>query len=236
MFIGYVINLNSRTDRLHKFNLHPDAKYFERVAAIDKEVLKLVNDGEKDIFFDSQYIRDTYHRDVTLGEVACTLSHIKCWKKIVNNPSLSEDSFAVVAEDDVVLCQDFLANIQKLQETLELSLGIDIVIMQMFFYENIPALTLAKGRVEGYSFLSSNDKHAFVNSGSALYLIRKCYARKVLLYLEKNKPNWLADAFRQFCEPQSIRIASPLLGMIIDGVNAESDLEQERQDARKSGI
>ncbi|AWI51903.1 udp-glcnac--lipooligosaccharide n-acetylglucosaminyl glycosyltransferase [Actinobacillus porcitonsillarum] len=236
MFIGYVINLNSRTDRLHKFNLHPDAKYFERVAAIDKEILKLVSDGEKDIFFDSQYIRDVYRRDVTLGEIACTLSHIKCWKKIVNNPSISEDDFAVIAEDDVVLCEDFLANIQKLQENLKQASGINIVIMQMLFYENLPALSLAKGEVEQYSFLSSNDKNAFMNSGSALYLIRKCYAREVLLYLEKKKPNWLADEFRQFCEPQSIRIASPLLGMVSGGINAESDLEQERQNARKSGI
>ncbi|MDP0192376.1 glycosyltransferase family 25 protein [Glaesserella parasuis] len=237
MFVGYVINLNHRTDRLYNFYQHPDAKYFERMVAIDKTTIQQLDNSVGGAFlFDDRYVKEMYQRDVTSGEIGCTLSHIKCWHRIANNSKLEDDDFAVVAEDDVFLCQAFAYNISKLQTILKNHPEINLVILQRLFYENNPIYNFAEGNIETINFVFYEQVQYFDNAGSSLYLMKKKQARSIIDRLNSNKPHWLADNFSLFCEHNNIRVLSTLLGKIINGVEAESDLESDRQKSRKESI
>ena len=102
MFKGYVINLTRSKERLYRFNQHPDAKFFTRLEAIDKNDFEHISNVEN-LLFDQTFVQSHYHRaSVSLGEICCTLSHIKAWKMIAEDQSLNDDDFAVVAEDDII--------------------------------------------------------------------------------------------------------------------------------------
>lgn len=89
---NYVINLDRATERwshitdqFKALNLIPT-----RVSAVDGKTLALQNENI--------YQRGLY-RDLNNSEIACFLSHIKCWQMIVDN----DDDYAFVFEDDVHL-------------------------------------------------------------------------------------------------------------------------------------
>ncbi|MCT8654222.1 glycosyltransferase family 25 protein [Glaesserella parasuis] len=237
MFVGYVINLNHRTDRLYNFYQHPDAKYFERVAAIDKTAIQqLDNSVGGEFLFDNRYIKETHRRDVTSGEIGCTLSHIKCWQKIANHSKLEDDDFAVVAEDDVVLCEEFANYICELQKLLKDFPNVHLILLQRLEYEQDNSLDFAGEDTRNFQLKGYDNSRQFDNHGSALYLIKKKQVKEILNTLSSTKPSWLADGFSQFCEHNRMRILSPLLGKIINGAETESDLELDRQESRKQII
>lgn len=231
MLTAYVINLNHRPDRLQKFYEQQDSHYFQRVPAIDKAILNLCDNGQLNYFFDTARFRQMIGREVTAGEVACTLSHIKCWHLIAQHPDLNDNDFAIIAEDDVHLCPDFAENIQSLFQHLPQAHD-DILILQHLFWHNIADLSLATQTVNQWYFLSSQDNQFFDFHSSALYAIRKSRAIELVAYLSKYKPYWLADHFSCFCATEKMCTISPLLGVVPDGIHAQSDLEAERQIAR----
>lgn len=225
MLKGFVINLDRHPDRLYQFNQHSDSKYFFRIPAVDKKVIELGNYA--DFLFNRKALETAIHRQVTLGEIGCTLSHIKTWQAIAEDNDLTDNDFAVVAEDDIQLithCFDYLNSIVPQLK----SFHADIIILHKLglYTENKPGLFSGKDltyRIPQNRFMIDND-------GSALYLIRKSKAQKLTQYLETHKPYWLADQFSQFCELAKIFILSEMFGYIPE--NATSDLEQERDLAR----
>ena len=99
----FVINLESDTDRRKYICEHLD--HYELpytiISAVEgrklsTEVLNQVYDSERS--FEKQ------GRDMTLGEIGCTLSHARIWKKIVDE----NISNALILEDDAYLSQDTL--------------------------------------------------------------------------------------------------------------------------------
>ena len=100
----YVINLDRSTDRLtlitqtfEKLGLE-----FERVNAVDGSQLEA-----KDYTAANQF-----HRPLQANEIACYLSHVKCWNKILTD----NVDFGVVLEDDIALIDDFQHVIEQLIE------------------------------------------------------------------------------------------------------------------------
>lgn len=222
MFQGYVINLNRHPQRLHRFCQHPDAKYFERFPAIDKKQLEQV--GSPELFFNTQLASKQIGRAVTMGEIACTLSHVSIWQKVALNERFAPNDFVVIAEDDVLLDPAFAKHVHTLQNALK-NTSIDLVMLQRLFTTNAPMDCKA-----GEFYLLDNI--AFNNSGSALYMIKKSRIQSVCQWLTNQKPFWLADHFTSFCPKEHLRVAYPLLGFVAD--NAESDLENERKLARNA--
>lgn len=232
MFTAYVINLNYRTDRLQEFYQQQDAHYFQRVPAIDKAMLNLSVYGQLNYVFDTARCKQLIGREVTAGEVACCLSHIKCWHLVAENPNLTDDDFAIIAEDDVRLCPDFAKNIQCLFEDMQQQPDYDVFLLQRLFWENIVDLSLATQKVNKLYFLSSPDKKFFDFKGTSLYAMRKSRAIELVAYLSKYKPYWLADHLSCLYDVDKICTVSPLFGVIPDGIEADSDLEAEREMAR----
>ena len=89
----YLINLDRSKDRLQSMtaSLNLLEIDFERVSAVDRDTLSDLL-GNKEI--DSPSLN--YPHSLTKGEIACFLSHKKCWEKLVN----SEEDWALILEDN----------------------------------------------------------------------------------------------------------------------------------------
>ena len=197
MFTGYLINLDRSKDRLKTFNQHPDAIFFTRIRAFDKEELKHIP-NIRDLLFDSSYILSHYERSsLKLGEICCTLSHIEAWKAVAQNETLTDEDYAVIAEDDIILSPYFSRSIAQLTNTTAISTG----------HENILPIVFSP-------------TYEYDNDGSTLYLIRKSFAKEMTELCKRTKPYWLADCFTIFCDATKIVVSNPLLGLLPENNNS----------------
>lgn len=97
----YVINLKSRpkrkeraADELNKYNIKHTF-----IEAVDGSTL------DRDKLTDEGKIRcNGSYRELRKGEIGCYLSHIQCWKNILD----SGNEYGLVLEDDVVFANDFM--------------------------------------------------------------------------------------------------------------------------------
>jgi len=109
----FVINLDRATERIQRFNSSAEQNGWqvERFVAVDQRDLAV--DGEcyrstrdPSVHISLSPIEHRPQWDVSLGEVACTLSHMKLWRHIIDTGL----PYACVFEDDVV----FLRNRREL--------------------------------------------------------------------------------------------------------------------------
>ncbi|MDO6775165.1 glycosyltransferase family 25 protein [Shewanella sp. 3_MG-2023] len=110
-FKVFVINLDKSTERmafmqqqLEQLNIE-----FERVPAVygkdlTSEIVSNVYDRKLNLL--------KYNKELSLGEIGCYLSHIKCWEYIVSQ----ELDFAVILEDDAVISNELIFFMDKLKD------------------------------------------------------------------------------------------------------------------------
>lgn len=226
---GYVINLDRQPERLTHFYQQPGSEIFQKVSAVDRKVLDII--GNKEFFFDVATFTRMIPRGPTMGEIACTLSHIKCWQLIALDESIDEDEFCLIAEDDITLLptdkntpSKFLDVVSDIAKTLE-NMPVELVKLQMLSYRE-SNLFIGSGNISLSKSIATGLDSSYDNTGSALYLIRKTLTQSIMHKLKTKKPYWLADGFTKFCNPENIMMTLPLLGYIQD--NFSSDLEEER--------
>ena len=203
---GYVINLDRQTERLTHFYQQPGSEIFQKVSAVDRKVLDII--GNKEFFFDVATFTQMIPRGPTMGEIACTLSHIKCWQLIALDESIDE----------------FLDVVSDIAKALE-DMPVELVKLQMLSYRESNLFT-GSGNISLSKSIATGLDASYDNTGSALYLIRKSLTQAIIHKLKTKKPYWLADGFTKFCNPENIMMTLPLLGYIQD--NFSSDLEEER--------
>ena len=102
----FVINLDSSKQRWCKIkNQLDDFKLeYERIPAVDGRLLSNYNK-----MYNSFKNKTHFHINLSKGEIGCYLSHINCWKKIIDENL----DYAIIIEDDVKILQD-LNKIKKL--------------------------------------------------------------------------------------------------------------------------
>ena len=229
MMRGYVINLDRQPERLTHFYQQPGSEIFQKVSAVDRKVLDII--GNKEFFFDVATFTQMIPRGPTMGEIACTLSHIKCWQLIALDESIDEDEFCLIAEDDITLLptnkntpSKFLDVVSDIAKALE-NMPVELVKLQMLSYRESNLFT-GSGNISLSKSIATELDSSYDNTGSALYLIRKSLTLSIMHKLKTKKPYWLADGFTKFCNPENIMMALPLLGYIQN--NFSSDLEEER--------
>lgn len=107
----FVINLDSSKGRWSKIKSQLDEfkLEYERIPAVDG---KLISSSNK--MYDSSKNRTHFHINMSKGEIGCYLSHIKCWKKIIDEKL----DYAIIIEDDVKILQD----LSKIKELLNANL------------------------------------------------------------------------------------------------------------------
>ena len=231
---GYVINLDRQPERLTHFYQQPGSEIFQKVSAVDRKVLDII--GNKEFFFDVATFTQMIPRGPTMGEIACTLSHIKCWQLIALDESIDEDEFCLIAEDDVTLLpiekntpSTFLSVVSDITKVLEDTL-VELVKLQMLSYRESNLFT-GSGNISLSKSIATGLDASYNNTGSALYLIRKSLTQAIMQKLKTKKPYWLADCFTKFCNPENMMMSLPLLGYVQD--NFPSDLEEEREMQRQ---
>ena len=115
----YIINLEQSTDRKEymreQMKKLPQLDY-EFIPAVDG---RKMNEEELSIYFDMKGSMYHYGRELMKGEVGCTLSHIRCYQKIVEE----NKTCALILEDDIevdhpekidiALIESFLASYSK---------------------------------------------------------------------------------------------------------------------------
>ncbi|NDH49577.1 MAG: glycosyltransferase family 25 protein, partial [Proteobacteria bacterium] len=127
-----VINLDKRPDRLSFITneLQGHGIEFERVAAVDGDLVDLNKLKESGFGLYNDWIDPMLFRGLTSGEIGCALSHIQCW-----NIATQLEEPVLILEDDVQVTEapDF-----KEWETL--SLAYDIIYLD--HKEMLPEHTL----------------------------------------------------------------------------------------------
>lgn len=86
--------LQAATEQLKRWDLP-----FTRISAVDGKSLDANTINQ---VFDAATARRRYPYDLTIGEIGCYLSHVKCWQYIVDQ----QLDFAVILEDDLRLNAD----------------------------------------------------------------------------------------------------------------------------------
>lgn len=110
---------------------------------------------------------------MTDGEIACFLSHRKCWQKIIE----SDKQYAVVLEDDIIFSQDadaFLSNTAWIPQDADI-VKLEVLTRKLIT-DIIPTKVLRDRSV--VRFYSSN-------LGTAAYVISR-YAAEKLLHMTEN--------------------------------------------------
>ena len=187
------------------------------MSAVDRKVLDII--GNKEFFFDVATFTQMIPRGPTMGEIACTLSHIKCWQLIALDESIDEDEFCLIAEDDITLLptnkntpSKFLDVVSDIAKALE-NMPVELVKLQMLSYRESNLFT-GSGNISLSKSIATGLDASYDNTGSALYLIRKSLTLSIMHKLKTKKPYWLADGFTKFCNPENIMMTLPLLGYI----------------------
>lgn len=112
LFSSFVINLESRLDRLQEFRLQSERENFSfvRVPAIDCHQAES-SLARKIVALDEGFRDPTTARRMKLGEVGCALSHVSTWALIaaLRDPS----AFAVVFEDDAAVVHNFVTELEN---------------------------------------------------------------------------------------------------------------------------
>lgn len=151
----YVINLERSPDRLTHIR--------ERLASLDVQF-------ERITAVDGQHLSGDFgDTPLTSGEVACFLSHIKCWEKI----SLGHDEYAVVLEDDVMISDDgaaFLKNYDWIPKKSN--------IVKIETYNQNCFVSRIGKKVRGDRAVH---KLSSWHSGTAAYIISKNKAKQLIL-------------------------------------------------------
>lgn len=176
------------------------------------------------------------NRPVTWGEIACTLSHIGCWKKIANDDDIQDNDFCVIAEDDVRFIPNFSNAINVLINGLKNHPDNNLIILQKLGTRELiwKERLLLSDNIEIHKY-PDHESTLYNHDGASLYLIQKSLTKHLLNELIDKKPYWLADSISEFHPSiKNIGITVPLLGYIPQ--NNPSDLEQDRKQARKYAL
>ena len=111
----YIINLKRSPERkVYMQNILKDfpSLDFEFIAAVDG---KAMSTKEQESLFDTKTFRKRYSVEVRPGEIGCTLSHQKCYRKIVND----NEPYVLILEDDIMPPADIAPILKDVEEKMK---------------------------------------------------------------------------------------------------------------------
>lgn len=112
---AYIINLAEAADRKAYMQRQLEKLPFLRpefIAAVDG---RRMSGDERERLFDAEGFRKYYLREVRPGEIGCTLSHQKCYRKLAE----SADICVLILEDDMVILEDIERTVRKLEGLMD---------------------------------------------------------------------------------------------------------------------
>lgn len=228
----YLISLEKDQHRRDLFFAQPNTSDFILFSAINtmKEEVEALHKR-----FDFAKFLQRYQRNVTKGEIGCTLSHLGVYQQIVEDEHIAEQDYCLVCEDDALFSHNFSSELEGL---LAHGLKADFVLVGQSKIGGFDSLELEINYPTTFKFLQKKlpnsplactypYKNYFF--GTVAYLIKKSAARRFLAEVSKNGlPFWLADDFILFGRDfdLDIQIVRPLL--VIENPTINSNLEGVR--------
>lgn len=225
----YLISLDKDVQRRELFFSQPNTADFEVFSAIN--TMQKEWDALAEVFNPTKF-EQHYGRNVTKGEIGCTLSHLEVYRRIVADERIAETDYALVCEDDAL----FNANLsEKTTALLTQQCSADIILIGQSKIASFDDMELEINYPTTFSFLRQKVADVTVAypyksyfAGTVAYLIKKSAARRFLDVLIQEKAFWLADDFLLF-EMQfhlNNKVVRPL--MAIENPTLMSNLEAIR--------
>lgn len=184
----YIINLEEAQERRASMlsQIEKSGLQYEFIPAVDGRVLPVNL---------LSLLKKGHSYAVTPGEVGCSLSHLTIYKAL----AASEDDYALVLEDDILLPDDISKFIKEMEGTISKTTPCVYLLSHVNHYNNKTIFSLSNGR----------SIHDVYNAAfSHAYIINKPAAR---ILLDNLFPVWcVADQWPTFAEFGFIR----LLGVI----------------------
>ncbi len=163
-FTTYIINLESEVRRKRYMEVLLSEQFISKYSFIAAVQGKSLSQTKLKDLYDEALAYKRYGRKLNRGEIGCTLSHYKCYEKIVK-----DDDYALILEDDISVVGD-IEIISKLEPILR---------------EDSPVILFLSGDYWFYKKrkLSNNCEIASVYDavGSYAYFINKAAAKLILM-------------------------------------------------------
>ena len=96
---AYIINLKKSVDRKRYMQEQLEKMLFLSAEFVEAVDARGMTDKDKNDFFNTELFCKRYVKEVRPGEIGCTLSHQKCYRKLVE----SREKYALILEDDIVI-------------------------------------------------------------------------------------------------------------------------------------
>ena len=87
-------------------------KYPEFIPVFSFDENQVSHISDLSFFFNTEKATKCLHRKITNEEISRTLSHIKCWKTIVEDSDIQDDEFVLISESNVELAENYERLIQ----------------------------------------------------------------------------------------------------------------------------
>ena len=138
---AFVINLEKSAERrAHMTKILSGCKGIdaEFVVAVDGRGM---SEEEKRIVFDVEKSEKHYAKRILPGEIGCTLSHQKCYKKLTQDKDLE---YALILEDDIMLKSDLNSAATLAERYVQTKKPVIVLLSGWFWYTS--ARSLASGK------------------------------------------------------------------------------------------
>lgn len=175
----YVINLARSVDRrIYMKNLLNDYPSLdvEFIEAVDG---KLMSEDERNKVFDANRFAKTTLKKVRPGEIGCTLSHQKCYKKIIDE----NISNCLIFEDDIIIKENIKGILREIENLLLSSKPTVVLLSGWFWYHKKRHL------LENHEIAEVDEAyltHAYALNKEAAYLMKD------------DRPWYVADDWKLF--------------------------------------
>lgn len=227
----YLISLEKDVARRELFFAQPDTADFVLFNAINTMNLPEETLAQR---FEMHGFSQRYGRNVTKGEIGCTMSHLGVYQLIAEDVSIAEEEYALVCEDDCLFSANFQQNLTALlaeKPQADIILVGQSKILQFDDVDlaiNYPTTFRCWQRKIGNTPYRYAYPYKNYFAGTVAYLIKKSAAKQFLRQAESGLPFWLADDYVLFGQDfhLSTVVVRPL--MAIENPNLVSNLEGAR--------
>lgn len=104
-----VINLERRLDRLNYISKHLQSLNINEFTVIKATDGKLLTAEEINKIHDTEASLKVHHEPMSLAQIACSHSHLRCYEKIVNEGL----PYALILEDDIILSPQLFLHLNQ---------------------------------------------------------------------------------------------------------------------------
>lgn len=204
---GFVIYSQNQSACLSEFLSKADGCNYTPVVAVSPELIEAIGSAS---LFNVPKAKSILHREVTAEDIARTLSHIECWRKIAEDSSIDNNEFSIIAETGLTLSPHYFKALNEYVDGFLVHSTYDIALLERSRQDTRwdDKIYTGEGSINSAIFeMAENYDLAYCK----MYLIRKSLVLSILAKLDKEKPYWLSHRFTDFCDVQKLIQTLPFI-------------------------